>query len=522
MQKKTKTLLLILAGILTATLFFVGCSSNSNKDNHEHEWTNYVVRDVSCTVDGLLERICTCGKKDYVSIPKNGHNRNADGECVICGDGKKEETHTHNFEWTTIFESTCEFKGIKKGVCECGQETLQDINPKGHNRNSDGECIICGDGKKEETHTHNFEWSTIIEATCKGQGLIKGVCTCGATDFQTVEQGSHKSDRQGVCAICQVSLNNYSGEGISLQTVCDIFGDFGYEVSLGEAKQNISYYFIQDIQVGQLGVIYITLNMDGIEISTISIGDIRVDYEIEEPIGLAYVRSFGVVDDGRFWIELVDGTIDDYGSIKELNQINSKAVESIIINKQNILMVVYTDNSVKIAGKIAKTDINVSGGELLYISGDDGYYVAGVIPFKKNDLSEIVIPLTHRGIPVVGIEKRAFYKNKNITKVVLGDNVKYIGGSAFYECENLKTVVLGDKVEQIEAWAFGNCSKIQNLIIPYTVKYVREYAFEGIGFPVFCEAVKKPSGWNSLFKGETKCYWDDEWEIANGVPKIKD
>lgn len=127
------------------------------------------------------------------------------------------------------------------------------------------------------------------------------------------------------------------------------------------------------------------------------------------------------------------------------------------------------------------------------------------------------------GLEVKAIGKNAFRKNKNISKVVIGNNVEYIGKYAFGNCVNLETVIISRSVTKIDECAFIGCEKLKNLIIPKTVEIIGQRAFGVLPYPVYCEHNNRPVGWDYRWTGVyyTKCYWAYEWEMVNGIPTPK-
>ena len=88
---------------------------------------------------------------------------------------------------------------------------------------------------------------------------------------------------------------------------------------------------------------------------------------------------------------------------------------------------------------------------------------------KTSVSGKLVIPATvryaDRTYKVTSVYYDAFRKNKKITSVVIGSNVKRICGSAFRDCKNLKKVTLGVNLAKIGKNAFYNCSKLKSLTI---------------------------------------------------------
>lgn len=105
-------------------------------------------------------------------------------------------------------------------------------------------------------------------------------------------------------------------------------------------------------------------------------------------------------------------------------------------------------------------------------------------PVKKK-VKEIVIPdeVMINGWPfkVTKINKKACYKNKNITSVTVGDNVTHVGDMAFAYCKKLNYVSFGTSVTSIGAKAMYNDTKLNKVVIKSkNLKKVGRYAFKGI------------------------------------------
>ena len=54
-------------------------------NQHTHSWTNYIVKNPTCTEKGLIEKLCEeCGEKQYEDLMPNGHDFQ-NGYCNNCG-----------------------------------------------------------------------------------------------------------------------------------------------------------------------------------------------------------------------------------------------------------------------------------------------------------------------------------------------------------------------------------------------------------------------------------------------------
>ena len=78
---------------------------------------------------------------------------------------------------------------------------------------------------------------------------------------------------------------------------------------------------------------------------------------------------------------------------------------------------------------------------------------------------------------VTAIEVNAFKNNKNITKVIIGNNVTVIGKNAFAGCKKLSSVTVGKNVKTISAGAFSGCAKLKTVKLGAAVTTIGDKAF---------------------------------------------
>lgn len=104
------------------------------------------------------------------------------------------------------------------------------------------------------------------------------------------------------------------------------------------------------------------------------------------------------------------------------------------------------------------------------------YYPGGVTIYGDNNPSrkDLVIPDTLGGKPVTNIWYESF-NNKQLTSLILSNNVKLIGYNAF-DNNLLTSVVLPNQLEWIGDFAFAN-NKLSSITIPDTVKRIGQGAF---------------------------------------------
>ena len=66
---------------------------------------------------------------------------------------------------------------------------------------------------------------------------------------------------------------------------------------------------------------------------------------------------------------------------------------------------------------------------------------------------------------------------RNLTSVMIGNNVTSIGGAAFWACSNLTSVTIPNSVASIGGTAFSYCSSLTSIIIPDSVTSIGNGAF---------------------------------------------
>ena len=96
----------------------------------------------------------------------------------------------------------------------------------------------------------------------------------------------------------------------------------------------------------------------------------------------------------------------------------------------------------------------------------------------------VVVPSEVGNNRVVEIEKRAFYKNTAIKKVVISEGIEIIGDNAFSGCNNLKEVVIPESIRIIEDKAFSGCKNLIRINIPGPIEELGDNVFKG------CSALK--------------------------------
>ena len=79
------------------------------------------------------------------------------------------------------------------------------------------------------------------------------------------------------------------------------------------------------------------------------------------------------------------------------------------------------------------------------------------------------------------LESQVFYNSPYIQKVVLSNDIKWIGEEVFMNCVNLKSVNLPSKLEKFQGeWqgAFEDCASLESITIPGTLKVIPQRTFQ--------------------------------------------
>ena len=102
------------------------------------------------------------------------------------------------------------------------------------------------------------------------------------------------------------------------------------------------------------------------------------------------------------------------------------------------------------------------------------YYVSGIGECKD---TQIIIPATYEGLPVLGISPRAFLTLKTLTYVRLPEGATSIGEWAFQGCSQLRRVEIPSTVNHIGREAFDGCLRLTEVLIPEGVSVIYESTF---------------------------------------------
>ncbi len=147
--------------------------------------------------------------------------------------------------------------------------------------------------------------------------------------------------------------------------------------------------------------------------------------------------------------------------------------------------------------------------------GQSAYYVSGIGDCKD---TQLMIPSTHEGLPVLGIYPRAFIEVKTLTYVHLPEGATTIGEWAFQGCSKLRRVDIPSTVQHIGREAFEDCLRLTEAVIPEGITALNEGTFQSC---VNLTAVSLPDTLteiqSSVFRG---CRSLTEITVPKGVQMI--
>lgn len=336
-----------------------------------------------------------------------------------------------------------------------------------------GLAVGCGEGKDNQTDscTHEYTWYIVENATCAKEGKLEGICQhCGEKTYQKLVSPAHDYEN-GFCEVCGApedgELISNKKIGWSLSDLYDRSRVLGFVVEKEEFLAECNNLILSDWAMSDSGVLSGDLLKYGETYSANLLG-LRQDFTVKtgetgniKAIEISYSRLI---------VTTTDGTRKDYGFLQELSaNTGSRTISRIAINKQNEVGIIYDNNMGVRVGKLPSVAADAADSVLIYaeIPYSANYYIYSAMDKRVETL---VVPSTHRGLPVTVI------------------------GSA----------------------AFKDCSALKKVIVPASVKTIYSSAFLS-GVTLFYEG-EELSNYDSLTASGITVYLAGEWELINGEP----
>ena len=317
-------------------------------------------------------------------------------------------------------------------------------------------CSVCGKVIVAQTvipakgHTPS-DWIIDSEATCTTDGSKHKKCAvCGETvQTENIVKFGH-NNINGVCTVCKVEL---SSEGLE------------YILS-GDG----AYYIVSGIGTCKDTDIVIPSIYDALPVTSIG------DYAFRNCTSLTSITIpasvTGIGFDAFRWCTSLasinfEGTIEQWNAIIKASDWNSVTGDYIIY---------CTDGTIAKDGTITYYEVASKGLE--FTCNDDGasYSVTGIGTCID---TEIVIPSTYNGCPVISIGGYAFSGCTSITSVTIPNSVTSIANSVFKDCTALTDVVIPDTLTEMGSYIFSGCTSLKEIALPSNLNVVPAGAFSG-------------------------------------------
>lgn len=142
-----------------------------------------------------------------------------------------------------------------------------------------------------------------------------------------------------------------------------------------------------------------------------------------------------------------------------------------------------------------KNPMNDANGtqSMEYKEVEGGYSLVGI--GKAEGTTDLIVPETYNGKPIVSIESYAFSDCDGLETVTVKSNVKSIGAGAFHNCFELNKVTLDDSVESIGAGAFNGCINLKQINLPNSLTSISSALFYNC---VKLESITMPQSINAI------------------------
>lgn len=289
-------------------------------------------------------------------------------------------------------------------------------------------------------------------------------------------------------------VKNYMGKGFEVTsakiektadsyfTSDEVILDFTWENTLYKGVKLIFKANVKDIVVPKIGDVEL---VNGKAVPDIKLTykdrelvegeDYTITYENNDKPGVAKAIIIGKgLFDGK--IEITFNVVEKKAAtVSKTEEVADGPKEGTTVNDSDYVYVVTKAGSTngKIIGEVKLVKLNNK-------------------KLKSVKVAEVVT-INKVKYKVTAIGNKAFKKNKNITKVVIGKNVKTIGNSAFEGCSKLKTVKINSKqLVKIGKKAFKKCKKLKKITIKSNVlKSVGKQAFAGTSKKLVIKVSKK-------------------------------
>ena len=135
----------------------------------------------------------------------------------------------------------------------------------------------------------------------------------------------------------------------------------------------------------------------------------------------------------------------------------------------------------------------INDGKDLEVAGCSGRGIV-VIPEE--------VTYMNRTRKVTSIRENAFYKDRELTSIIIPNSVTNIGEKAFYGCSGLTSITISNSIKIIQKQVFYDCSGLTSITIPNSVTSIGKGAF------LYCSGLTSITIPNSVTSIEDEAFYD--------------
>lgn len=357
---------------------------------------------------------------------------------------------------------------------------------------------------REKAEEHEYVYYKVSDPSCTEKGKVERICIrCGEKDYLDIEALGHNY-KDGVCTRCGEEEKFETAHDVSqfytAEKVYEMAKCYNYNLTSDQFYNNLSSMYVYKIYVNLFG--RVKANVNGMDVD---LGYVRKDYELQSKIKLTNVVKLWVDNSGCLVTVDSIGTQSVVGSLAALSEDNDRQVVGILINKQNVLIALFSDNKVAPLGIISTNNNDATVSDLVF-SGEE---VVG--PFDRN-IVRVIVPVSHEGKSITKIRNGAFYSCNNLKSADLSCTSVLIGANAFANCASLRWVVLPADTE-VYYGAFAGCANLTTVFYKGTVTqwencFIANNNAELAKAAVYCYSENKPAVSGNY------------WHYVNGEPTV--
>lgn len=307
----------------------------------------------------------------------------------------------------------------------------------------------------EKTEEHEYAYYKVSDPSCTEKGKVERICIrCGEKDFLDIEALGHHY-KSGVCTRCGDEEKYAPAYDVSrfytADKVYDIAKKYDYKLTKEKFNSNLSRMYVDKIYVGAFGRVKTIVGG-----MSVDLGDVREDYDVKSETALATIVKAWVSDEKLVTLNSA-GTQTVAGKLDALSVDPERKISGLLINKKNVLVALFTDNTVAPLGLIPTKESDTTVSELVFGDGD-GITIG---PFDRN-ITAVTVPYSHLGTAVTRIGNGAFRDCVSLANADITGGSINIGSYAFSGCVALRWVVLPANTE-VYYGAFEGCTLLSKV-----------------------------------------------------------